>query len=91
MNCARHAAAATFAACLDGADGWLCNYAKREKMELRWNNIQLRTEEMCAAYYTAKHEYTLEKDREMEKGARAATAERAAAEGGGGCRRQGQR
>ncbi len=45
---------------------------------------------MCAAYYTAEHEYALEKDQEMEKGARAAAAERTAAEGGGGRRRQGQ-
>ena len=39
---------------------------------------------MCAAYYLAKHGYMLEKDREMEKGARAASAEHAAAEGVGG-------
>ena len=39
---------------------------------------------MCVVYYAAKREYTLEKDREMEEGARAAAAVRAAAEGGGG-------
>ena len=88
MNCARRAAAATFAAYLDGTDGWLfsdeCNDAKPEEMESRWDDVRSRTEEMCAAYYAAEHEYTLEKDQEMEKGARAAAAERAAAEGGGG-------
>ncbi len=88
MNCARRAAAATFAAYLNVADGWLfsdeCNNAKPEEMELRWDNVRLRTEEMCAAYYPAEHEYALEKDREIEEGARAAVAERAAAEGGGG-------
>ena len=44
----------------------------------------MRTEEMCAAYYGAERECPLEKDREMEEGARAAAAERAAAEGRGG-------
>ena len=48
-------------------------------------------EEMCAAYYPAEQEYLLEKDREMEVGARAAAAKRAAAKGGGGRGRQGQR
>jgi hypothetical protein len=88
LNCARRAAATTFAAYLDGADGWLfsdeCDDAKPEEMESWWDDIRLRTEEMCAAYYAAEHEYALEKDREMEKGARAAAAKRAAAEGGGG-------
>ncbi len=53
-------------------------------MESRWDDVRSRTEEMCAAYYAAEHEYMLEKDQEMEKGARAATAERTAAKGGGG-------
>jgi hypothetical protein len=44
---------------------------------------------MCAAYYAAEHEYALEKDREMEKGARAAAAKRTAAEGGGGANAEG--
>ena len=87
MNCARHAAATTFATYLDGADSWLfsdeCDYAKPEEMELRWDDIRLRMEEMCAAYYEAKHEYALEKDREMEKGARAAAAKRALPREGG--------
>jgi hypothetical protein len=39
---------------------------------------------MCTAYYAAEREYALEKDREMEEGARAAATERAAAKGGGG-------
>jgi hypothetical protein len=39
---------------------------------------------MCAVYYAAEREYALEKDREMGEGARAAAAERTAAEGGGG-------
>ena len=52
-------------------------------MESRWDDVRSRTEEMCAAYYAAEHEYTLEKDQEMEKGARAAAAERTAAKGGG--------
>ena len=56
-------------------------------MELRWDDVRSRTEEMCAAYYAAEHEYALEKDQEMEKGARAATAEHVAAEGEGGRRR----
>ena len=51
---------------------------------MRWDNVRLRTEEMCAGYYSAEHEYALEKDREIEEGARAAVAERAAAKGGGG-------
>ena len=87
MNCARRAAATTFAAYLDGAGGWLfsdeCDDAKPEEMESWWDDVRLRTEEMCAAYYAAEHEYAMEKDREMEKGARAAAAKRAAAEGGG--------
>ena len=95
MNCAQRAAAATFAAYLDGADGWLfsgkCNYAKPEEMESRWDDVRSMTEEMCIAYYAAEHEYALEKDQEMEKGARPAGAERATAEGGGGHRWQGQR
>jgi hypothetical protein len=78
---------ATFAAYLDGADGWLfsdeCDDTKPEEMESRWDDVRSRTEEMCAAYYAAEHEYALEKDREMEKGARAAAAEHAAAKGGG--------
>ncbi len=53
-------------------------------MESRWDNNWSRMEEMCAAYYVAEHEYALEKDREMEKGARAAAAELAAAKGVGG-------
>ena len=57
MNCAQRAAAATFAAYLNGADGWLfsdeCDNAKPEEMESRWDNIRSRTEEMCAAYYAA--------------------------------------
>ena len=61
-----------------------CNDAKPEEMESRWDDVRSRTEEMCAAYYAAEHEYTLEKDQEMEKGARAAAAERTAAKGGGG-------
>ena len=93
MNCAWRAAAATFAAYLDGADGWLfsdkCDYTKPEEMESWWDDVRSRTEEMCAAYYPAEHEYALEKDREMEKGARAAAAKRAAAEGGGGADREG--
>ncbi len=88
MNCARLAAAATFAAYPNGADGWLfsdeCNDAKAEEMESRWDDVWSRTEEMCAAYYAAKHEYALEKDREMEKGARTAAAEHTAAKGWGG-------
>ena len=72
---------------LDGADGWLfldeCNNAKPEEMESQWDNVRWRTEEMCMAYYIAEREYALEKDREMEEGARATAAERAAAEGGG--------
>ena len=44
---------------------------------------------MCVVYYAAKREYTLEKDREMEEGARAAAAVRAAAEGGGGADSEG--
>ena len=94
MNCARRAVAATFAAYLDGADGRLfsdkCNDAKPEEIRLQWDNIRSRTEEMCTTYYSTEHEYALEKDWEMEKGARAAAAKRATAKGGGGCRRQGQ-
>ena len=79
---------------LDGADGWLfsdeCNDAKPEEMESRWDVVRSRTEEMCAAYYPAEQEYLLEKDREMEVGARAAAAKRATAEGEGGGGRQGQ-
>ena len=56
---------------------------------MRWDDVRSRTEEMCAAYYTAKHEYALEKDREMEKGARAAVAKRATAKGGGGADSEG--
>ena len=37
---------------------------------------------MCTAYYAAERENALEKDREMEEGARAMAVERAAAEGG---------
>ena len=90
MNCAWRAAAATFAAYLDGADGWLfldeSNDAKPEEMESRWDDVRSRTEEMCLAYYAAEREYTLEKDREMEEGVRATAAKRAVAEGGGGAR-----
>ena len=72
MNCDRRAAAATFAAYLDGTDGWLfldeCNNAKPEEMESRWDDVRSRTEGMCAAYYMAECEYALEKDREMEEG-----------------------
>ena len=39
---------------------------------------------MCVAYYAVESEYALEKDREMEEGARAAAAEPATAERGGG-------
>ena len=60
MNCAQRAAAATFATYLDGTDGWLfsdeCNDAKPEEMELQWDDVRSRTEEMCAAYYAAEHE-----------------------------------
>ena len=77
-----------FATYLDGADGWLFsdeyNNPTPEEMESQWDDIGSRTEEMCAAYYAAKHEYALENDSEMEEGARAAAAERAATEGGGG-------
>ena len=75
-----------FAAYLDGADGWLfsdeCNDARPEEMESRRDNVRSRTEEMCTSYYAAGREYVLEKDREMEEGARAAAAERTTAEGG---------
>ncbi len=57
-----------------------------QEMESRWDNIRSRMEEMCAAYYAAEREFALEKDQEMEEGARAAAAERAAAKGGGGAR-----
>ncbi len=81
-------AAATFPAYLDGADGWLfsdkCDGSKPDEMESRWDDVRSRTEEMCTAYYVAGGEYMLEKDREMEEGARAAVAERASAKGGGG-------
>ena len=53
-------------------------------MESRWDDVRSMTEEMCIAYYAAEHEYALEKDWEMEMGARAAAAERTTAEGGGG-------
>ena len=83
-----------FAAYLDGTDGWLfldeCNNATPEEMESRWDNVRSRTEEMCTAYYAAKHKYALEEDQEMKEGARAAAAECTAAEGGGGRGRQGQ-
>ena len=59
-------------------------------MELRWDNVWSRMEEMCAADYAAEGKYALEKDREMEVGARAAAAKRATAEGEGGGGRQGQ-
>jgi hypothetical protein len=38
-------------------------------MEWWWDdNNRSRTEEMYTVFYAAKHEYTLEKDREMEEG-----------------------
>ena len=77
-----------FAAFLDGEDDWLfsneCDDATPQEMESRWDDVRSRTEDMCAAFYAAEREYLLEKDREMEEGARIAAAERAAAEGGGG-------
>ncbi len=80
--------AGQFAAYLADVDGWLfsaeCDEATPEEMESRWDDVRLRTEEMCSAYYAAEREYSLERDREMEEGARAAAAERAAAEGWGG-------
>jgi hypothetical protein len=70
-----------FATYRNGADGWLisdeCNNATQEEMELWRDDNRLRTEEMGAAFYAAKHEYTLEKDREMEEGARTTVAKHA--------------
>jgi hypothetical protein len=57
-------------------------------MESWWDDVWSTMEEMCTAYNMAEHEYALEKDCEMEMGARAASAERATAEGGGGARRR---
>ena len=93
-NCAQRVAAAIFAAYLNGADDWLfldeCNDAKPEEMELQWDDVRSRTEEMCAAYYAAEREYALETDWAIEEGARAASTKLAAAEGRGGRGRQGQ-
>ena len=67
-----------FAVYLDGADSWLfldkCDDATPEDMESWWDDVRLRTEEMCAAYYAAERKYALEKDQEMKEEARAAAA-----------------
>ncbi|KAL3806626.1 hypothetical protein ACHAXA_010814 [Cyclostephanos tholiformis] len=74
-----------FARYLDELDNWLfsdeCDAASVEEMEGKWEDVKSRTEEMCADYYAAEREYSLEKDRKMEEEAKLAAAERAA-EGG---------
>ncbi|KAL3771140.1 hypothetical protein ACHAW5_009924 [Stephanodiscus triporus] len=76
-----------FARYLDETDDWLfsdeCDVATADEMEARWDKVRSRTEDMCADYYAAEREYSMEKEREMEEGARLAAAERAAEVGGG--------
>ncbi len=60
-------------------DGWLfsdeCDNATPEKMDSQRDNNRSRTKEMYVTIHTVKCMYMLEKDWEMEEGARTPAAE----------------
>ncbi|KAL7531674.1 hypothetical protein ACHAXR_005200 [Thalassiosira sp. AJA248-18] len=71
-----------FTSYLDGTDDWLfseeCDEATLEQMEEKWNSVQSKTQDMCGEFLAAKRAEIEEKDREMEKEAQLAAAERQA-------------
>lgn len=73
---------------LDDTDEWLysdeCEVATVEEMEAKWNDVRMKTEEMCAEFFAAEKERVMKKEREMEEEVIQAAADRAANGGGDG-------
>jgi hypothetical protein len=70
-----------FTAYLDGTDDWIfseeCDDATLDAMSKKWQEVQSKSEELCAEYLNAKKLEAERVDREMEEEAKRAAAEAA--------------